>query len=229
MTRASSTSGTEYEENSRAETETSGLGEGCKLKIEIDGDGNVNAVSIHKGGTGYIVGETVTVKGSEIGAADGDDDLVFDITDASAIIVPTAIETIRTIDYKVQAPGTQEDPGEWDDPNPLKLLGYIVNFYLCPSNTVFIPESAYFIGGIVSDVKEGGRSQLFTLPEILAPVTGVGSIEAEGGEVKPTYGRALYIPKGQCLWAAAVQNYLPDGKIDDAAFAPLACVQGGYY
>ena len=46
---------------------------------------NVTAVSVSAGGTGYAVGDTITIKGSTLGATDGADDLTFAITTASAI------------------------------------------------------------------------------------------------------------------------------------------------
>lgn len=107
--------------------------------------------------------------------------------------------------------------------------GYIVNFYLCPSNTVFNPATAFYVDSILSDTKEAGRKQSFTLPEVTSPVARTGSVEAAGGEVKPTQYRSLYVPKGQCLWAAAVQQYTIDGSVDPAIETPLACVQGGYF
>lgn len=123
--------------------------------------------------------------------------------------------------------GDGED--EWVDPNPPLILGYIVNFYLCPSNTVFNPATAYYITSAIGGINEGERTYITNFPEVTAPVACVGSIEAEGGEVKPTQFRSLYIPKGQCLWAAAVQQYTLDGTIDPAVFTPLVGVQGGYY
>ena len=121
------------------------------------------------------------------------------------------------------------DPDVYPDTAVLDKYGYEVNFYLCPSNTVFDPANAYYVQGIVGGTMEAERTQAFTLPEVVAPVAAVGSINAEGGEVKPTQFRCLYIPKGWCLWAAAVKQYLEDGSEDPASFTPLACVQGGYY
>lgn len=224
------TSGTTYTAVTAAPTTTSGEGNGLTLTTTVT-DGNVTAVKIVNGGVLYAAGETVTIAGSQMGAKDGDDDLTFQVTTASSIVnaqlVPVTRQTIKSNVGLKEGEETTED--NWVDPNPLKLLGYIVNFYLCPSNTVFKPNDAYFIGGIVSGVKEAEKYQMFDHPEVLAPVTGVGSIEGEGGEVKPTYARALYIPKGQCLWACAVQHWLENGEVDQAAYTPLACVQGGYY
>lgn len=138
------------------------------------------------------------------------------------------VEHLWTIARAVETEYYDKDPDVHDDA-VLGKIGYLVNFYLCPSSTVFDPANAYFITAIVSDTNEGGRTQSFTLPEMVAPVAAVGSVEAEGGEVKPTQFRGLYIPKGQCLWACAVQQYTEDGEPDPAVFTPLACAQGGYY
>lgn len=138
------------------------------------------------------------------------------------------IETIWTISRAITEETYEADPNVVPNP-PQGKFGYIVNFYLCPSNTVLIPDQAYYVTSIVAGTLEGERMQSYNLPEVTAPVAAMGSIEREGGEVKPTQYRCLYIPKGQCLWAAAVQQYKIDGTPDQAAFAPLACVQGGYY
>ena len=138
------------------------------------------------------------------------------------------VEHLWTISREQTIETYDEDP-DVDPDAELGLWGYIVNFYLCPSNTVFDPANAYYVTGIVSGIQEGSRVQAFNLPEVIAPVAGVGSIEEDGGEVKPTQFRALYVPKGMCLWACAVKQYTEDGSIDDAAFTPLACAQGGYY
>lgn len=217
------TTGKTYTAVTDNKTRTNNDGQGCTLNTTVDGDGNIVSVEIESGGTGYLEGDRLTLKGGDMGGTDGDDDVTFEVTAASQIQNQRSAHTV------IRQVAPMEENGEWYDPNPLLLLGYIVNFYICPSNTVFIPEKAFFVGGVVADTREGGKTQLFNHPEVLAPVTGVGSVEEEGGEVKPTYGRALYIPKGQALWAAAVQLYLPNGDTDTAAFSPLACVQGGYY
>jgi hypothetical protein len=138
------------------------------------------------------------------------------------------IDTIWTISREIENDFYEEDPNKVPNP-PQGKFGYLVNFYLCPSNTVLIPDKAYFVTAIVAGVDEGERVQSYNLPEVIAPVAAMGSIEAEGGEVKPTQYRALYVPKGQCLWAAAVQQHTIDGTTDAALNAPLACVQGGYF
>ncbi len=45
----------------------------------------VTAVSVSAGGTGYKLGDKITIKGSDLGATDGTEDLTFEITTASAI------------------------------------------------------------------------------------------------------------------------------------------------
>ena len=137
-------------------------------------------------------------------------------------------EHIFTFAREVTQETYEEDPNKVSNP-PVGKWGYLVNFYMCPSNTVFNPQAAFYVGTVVSGTMESDKMYLQNLPEIIAPVAAMGSIEREGGEVKPTQFRALYIPKGQCLWAAAVQQFMTDGSTDTAVQAPIACVQGGFY
>lgn len=102
-------------------------------------------------------------------------------------------------------------------------LPYQINLYMCPNNVVMDPATAFFIGAFISGEKEAQRSYFQNFPRVLAPVARVGS--EEDTLVEPTYFRALYLPKGQCLWAAAVKQF-PD---DTAMFAPIVMAQGGYY
>ena len=63
---------------------TNGNGSGCTPTVTID-SGNINAVTIVDGGTGYKAGDTVTIKGSSVGATDDTEDVSFTITTASDI------------------------------------------------------------------------------------------------------------------------------------------------
>ena len=57
---------------------------GLTLTVTID-SGNIDAVTVVAGGTGYKAGDTVTIKGSLVGATDDTEDVTFTITTASAI------------------------------------------------------------------------------------------------------------------------------------------------
>jgi hypothetical protein len=78
------TSGTTYTAATGAATETNGSGTGLTVDVTVTSD-NVTAVAINAGGTRYVNGETITIKGSTIGATDGTDDLTFTITTATAL------------------------------------------------------------------------------------------------------------------------------------------------
>ena len=176
----------------------------------------------------YKTGDTATA-----GTLPGD--VAIDPTQAVGVLLVDCTqndgaicEHIFTFSRAVTQETYEEDPNKVSNP-PVGKFGYLVNFYMCPSNTVFNPQAAYFVGTIESSILEGDKRYLKNLPKIVAPVVAMGSIEKEGGEVKATQFRSLYIPKGQCLWAAAVQQYMTDGSTDQAAQAPIACVQGGYY
>ena len=77
------TSGTTYTAASGAATVTDGEGSGCTVDVTVTSN-NVTAVAVSAGGTRYKVGDTITIKGSTLGATDGTDDLTFTITTASA-------------------------------------------------------------------------------------------------------------------------------------------------
>ena len=140
------------------------------------------------------------------------------------------IEYIYTIAREITETYYSTAPNSPDRPTDTpKKLGYLVNLYFCSSNTAFDPARAFYLGAIASGILEGEAKVFTGAPFVLAPVTQTGSIVEDGGEVRPTYARALYIPKGQCLWAGAVQQYTTDGSQDPATFTPLVGVQGGYY
>lgn len=137
------------------------------------------------------------------------------------------IEDLWTISREQTTEFYDSDPNGAGAPNAGKW-GYVINFYICPSNTVFNPQTAYFVCSVTSSPNEGQRvSALAALPEILAPVPAVGSLNTAEGTA--TQFRALYIPKGQCLWAGAVAQWTTDGTPDQAIFTPLVGAQGGYY
>lgn len=118
------------------------------------------------------------------------------------------IESVYTYSRKPQAPAT---------------LGYVVNLYMCPNNTVMDPASAFLVGNFVASEDEGKRRIWMNAPEVNAPVARLGS--EDDTDVIPTHFRALYIPKGQCLYAA-VQKQTAD---DPCIYTPILGIQGGYY
>ena len=150
--------------------------------------------------------------------------MMIDCTKNDGAVVEYLWTLSREISFDSYSDDPNKDPGATVD-----KYGYAVNFYLCPSNTVMDPKYAMYVTTIIADIQEGGVKEAFNLPEVTAPVAAVGSVNGVGQETKPTQFRCLYIPKGQALWAAAVQQYMPDGSIDPAIETPLACAQGGYY
>ena len=120
-----------------------------------------------------------------------------------------------------------------------QTLGYVVNFYLCPSTTYLDPGSAFYIGGVTAGIKEGEQEIWWGMPYTHSPVARLGSTNQEptGDQydgLTPTMYQAQYVPKGMCLWAAVNQLILPpdsngNAQNDDAARAPLLLAQGGYF
>ena len=118
------------------------------------------------------------------------------------------IECVYTYSRTPQAPAT---------------LGYLVNLYMCPNNVVMDPASAFLVGNFVADAQEGQRTVWTLAPEVNAPVARLGS--EDDTFVQPTHFRALFIPKGQCLYAAVVKQTADDPCI----YTPILGIQGGYY
>ena len=83
-TRNLPTTGVTYTAGTGLATVTNGSGSGCTITVTVD-TGNIDAATIVAGGTGYKVGDTVTIKGSLVGATDDTEDVTFTITTASAI------------------------------------------------------------------------------------------------------------------------------------------------
>lgn len=101
--------------------------------------------------------------------------------------------------------------------------GYDIILYLCKNNTVLDPAGAFFVGGFTAADNPGERKSWSMAPEVLAPVARLGS--EDDTFVVPTYFRALYVPKGECLYAAVVKQTADDPCV----YAPLIGIQGGYY
>ena len=67
-----------------ATTTNSAEGSGLTVDVTVTGD-EVTAVGINAGGTRYLVGDTITIDGGDIGGTSGTDDLTFEITTATAL------------------------------------------------------------------------------------------------------------------------------------------------
>ena len=78
------TSGVTYSAGSGLATVTNGSGSGLTLTVTVD-TGNIDAVTIAAAGSGYKAGDTVTIKGSLVGATDDTEDVTFTVVTASAI------------------------------------------------------------------------------------------------------------------------------------------------
>ncbi len=88
-----------------------------------------------------------------------------------------------------------------------------VNLYFSSSSDYLRPAEAVFIGSITAATTAGNVVEWDAAPKILAPFPQVGN-EAQF--------RALYVPKGTCLWAAVE-------SASNVTDAPLIGVQGGWY
>ena len=102
---------------------------------------------------------------------------------------------------------------------------YTINIYLSTANDYLRPNQGVFISSVISGTTEGSFTHLIQMPYILAPVPQAGDILATTGSAVPLQFRAIYVPRGKALWAAAQKV---DAN-DDGAFAPIIGVQGGYY
>ncbi len=90
---------------------------------------------------------------------------------------------------------------------------YKVNLYLSSSVDYLRPTEGIFIGTITAATTVGTIVEWDAAPKILAPFPQVGS---------DAQFRALYVPKGRCLWAAVESE-------SNVTEAPLLGVQGGWY
>jgi len=93
---------------------------------------------------------------------------------------------------------------------------YTVNMYMSSSADYLRPNDGVFIGELVCATTVATVAEWNFAPTILAPVPALGS---------DAYFRALYVPKGKCLWAALL-NPNPSVPITDG---PIFGVQGGWY
>lgn len=168
-------------------------------------------------GTYVAPGIAVDLTGERVAAK-----LLVDCTTNDGAIIEAIQVYSRHIDFE----SYPDDPANNPD-GVLQKLGYLVNLYMCKDTKSLSANLGYFVGAIVAGTDEGEVKEFKYSPNILAPVAQLGSEDST--EVIATYMRALYIPKGQCLWATAVAQYLPDGAKDPVIYAPLIHVQGGYY
>ena len=153
--------------------------------------------------------------------------LLLDCRDNDGAVVEYAYTVSREINFE----SYEEDPAV-DDSQSLKKNGYVVNFYFCPEAAAFNPSKAFFLGAIEAALEEGDIRIWGGMPFVHAPVAVLGA--ESSGDAEPTYMRGLFVPKGQCLWACAVKQYLPNDEEgnpqeDPATLTPLVGVQGGYY
>jgi len=105
---------------------------------------------------------------------------------------------------------------------------YPVYFYMSAANDYLRASQSYYVGGFVAENEDGTTIEGQTIywenmPFVLTPVPHLGSEPEDVSEAVKL--RALFIPKGQALWAA-VEKQSPS---DTATTAPLVGAQGGYY
>jgi len=90
---------------------------------------------------------------------------------------------------------------------------YKVNLYFSSSSDYLRPIEGVYIGTVTAATTKGTVVEWEDAPKILAPFPQTGT-EAQF--------RALYVPKGVCLWAAVESE-------SNVTEAPLLGVQGGWY
>ena len=96
---------------------------------------------------------------------------------------------------------------------------YFVNLYLSTSGDYLRPEQAIFIGQVQADATSYTKTDVDSLPKVLAPVAHTGS---------ESQLRALYIPKGAALWAGIELDTGIDINVS-LTDAPVLGLQGGWY
>ena len=88
-----------------------------------------------------------------------------------------------------------------------------INLYISPASDYLRPGDGMFIGQFKSGTVVGTATSWDNMPKVLVPVPGTG----DEGQF-----RALYLPRGNALWAARQSSeFLTDG--------PLLGCQGGWY
>ena len=149
---------------------------------------------------------------------------VLDCTNNDGALIEAAYSTARNVYLQSE-----------DTDGTHRRLGYVVCMYLCANSQYCKADQAYLVASWVAGTNEAAVTTFSHAPRVLSPVARLGGVQAEGSQpVEPTYMRALYIPKGMCLWAGveALKNpQTPDGTpaVDIGADAPLLGVQGGWY
>ena len=96
---------------------------------------------------------------------------------------------------------------------------YYVNLYLSTSGDYLRPEQAIFIGQIQAEAAAYSRTDVDTLPKVLAPVAHTG---------EESQLRALYVPKGAALWVGIELDVGIDINVS-LTDAPVLGAQGGWY
>ena len=96
---------------------------------------------------------------------------------------------------------------------------YYVNLYFSTSGDYLRRDQATFIGQIQAEAAAYSRTDVDTLPKVLAPVAHAGN---------ESQLRALYIPKGTALWAGIELDVGVDINVD-VTNAPIIGLQGGWY
>ena len=76
-----------------AQTSSNGSGVGATFNVTIDANGNATAVTVTSAGSGYIIGEEITIAGSEFG---GSGNLTFNV--AAFGTIPFTVTTNPTLD-----------------------------------------------------------------------------------------------------------------------------------
>ena len=94
--------------------------------------------------------------------------------------------------------------------------GYKVNLYISTAIDYLRAQEGIYVGTITGGTAVGTVTRFDAMPNILAPVPATGNT----AQLK-----ALYVPKGKVLWAAAEQQT----SSDLAPNAPILGAQGGWY
>ena len=97
-----------------------------------------------------------------------------------------------------------------------------INLYISSSDDYLRPNEGVLVGQFTSAATAGEVSSWAFAPKILAPVPATTDGDATSPTGAPVQFRALYVPKGRCLWVARQSTeVVTDG--------PFVGAQGGWY
>ena len=97
-----------------------------------------------------------------------------------------------------------------------------INLYISTADDYLRPNEGVLVGQFLSSETEGEVTSWAYAPKILAPVPATTDGDVTSPTGAPVQFRALYVPKGRCLWVARQSA----GVVTDG---PFIGAQGGWY